>query len=322
MKSLHEVGRSIRVPRHIRCIALAVLAAGMMAGQTNAANGVWISTTDQSLWSTPSNWSGGTIADGAGALADFSTVDITTGTTVNLDTPCTVGQLKFQDLTSSNGWILANNSAAANVLTLNNNASQPVIDVLNQSLTVSLSLAGAAGFRKIDAGGLILSGDNSGLSGQVLLSRGDVTVQSNTALGTGTVVIDPGTSVNTRIILTANLTLANPITMNTSNSGGGANGSILTNGAFDVTLTGPITINGVATSGGHWAGSTGTNYLNITGAVTDTLPANFVAGALATASSSAVGTPGCRGAAAHFASTTGPAFWPMARTMAFPRTPC
>ena len=123
-----------------------------------------------------------------------------------------------------------------------------------------------------------MSGDNSGLSGQVLLSRGDVTVQSNTAFGTGTVVVDPGTSVNTRIIFTANMTLANPITMNTSNSGGGANGSILTNGAFDVTLTGPITINGVATSGGHWAGSTGTNYLNITGAVTDTLPANFVAG--------------------------------------------
>ena len=171
---------------------------------------------------------------------------------------------------------------------------------MNQSLTVSLSLAGAGGFRKIDAGALTLSGDNSGLSGQVLLSRGDVTVQSNTVLGTGMVVIDPGTSVNTRLILTANITLANPITMNTSNSGGGANGSILTNGAFDATLTGPITISGVATSGGHWAGSTGTNYLNITGAVTDKLPANFVAGALATALSSAVGTLGCREADSAF----------------------
>ena len=129
MRFPHDIGRSIRVPPHVRFIALAVLAAGMMAGQTNAANGVWISTTDQSLWGTPSNWSGGTIADGAGALADFSTVDITTGTTVNLDTPRTIGQLKFQDLTSSNGWILANNGTAANVLTLNNNASQPVIDV-------------------------------------------------------------------------------------------------------------------------------------------------------------------------------------------------
>ncbi|HEY2760149.1 MAG TPA: hypothetical protein VGI75_05385, partial [Pirellulales bacterium] len=253
-------------------IAMAGSLVMLISSTALAANGIWISTTDQSLWSTPSNWSGGTIADGTGALADFSTVDIAAATTVNLDSTRTVGQLKFQDTNNTSAWILANNGATSNVLTLNNGAIQPVIDVLNQSLTITANLAGTSGFRKIDAGGLILSGDNSALSGQVLFSRGDVTVQSNTALGTGTVVIDPGTTVNTRLILTANLTLANPITMNSSNSGGGANGSILTNGAFDATLTGNITINALATAGGHWAGSTGTNYLNITGSVTDTLP--------------------------------------------------
>ena len=138
MKSPHEVFRAIRLRQTVRLVALAVLAVGMLAGKTDAANGVWISTTDQSLWSTPGNWTGGTIADGAGALADFSTVDITSGITVNLDTPRTIGQLKFQDTNNTNAWTLANNGNVANALTLNNGSSQPIIDVLNQSLTVSL----------------------------------------------------------------------------------------------------------------------------------------------------------------------------------------
>lgn len=39
-------------------------------------NGTWTNATSNSAWSTPSNWSGGLVADGVDAIADFSTLDI------------------------------------------------------------------------------------------------------------------------------------------------------------------------------------------------------------------------------------------------------
>ncbi len=55
-----------------------------------AADGTWITTTPGTIsWSNPASWSGGTIADGAGATANFSTVNPTGDITVNLDTPRT-----------------------------------------------------------------------------------------------------------------------------------------------------------------------------------------------------------------------------------------
>ena len=258
-------------------LTLLAISFGLVCNLADAANGTWVqdSAAPQN-WSNASNWIPG-IADGTGSIADFSTLNIVNNNTVVVDSARTVGQLLFQDkTTASNDWTLTNSGGA--VLTLDNGASVPVIDVLNRTLTISGLLGGTNGFQKIDAGALILSGNNTGLSGTVTLKRGDVTVQSNNALGTGTVIIDPGTSLNTRLLIaTGGLNLPNAITMNSSNSGGGVNGSILVSTATDVTLSGAITINAVATSGGHFAESS-TGFINLTGPVTDTLPVNFVSG--------------------------------------------
>lgn len=254
-----------------------VLSAALVpASRVLATNGTWTNLAG-GTWGTSGNWASGVIADGAGATADFSTLNITAATTVTLDTSRSIGTLKFQDATSANNnWTLA---ASGSVLTLDNASGQPVIDVLNQTLVISAPLAGTAGFKKIDAGALTLSNANTGLSGPVLINRGDVTVQANNSLGSGTITFDgSGGAVSTRLFPTSGVTVSNPIVINYGNVGAGNNGVIITNGAFDATISGPVTINALATSGGHFDGSTGTNYLNFTGPITDTLPANFVSG--------------------------------------------
>ena len=61
------------------------------------------------LWSDPANWSNAIAADGAGATADFSTLDLAGGSIVILDAPRSLGGLLFGDTagTASN-WTLSN----------------------------------------------------------------------------------------------------------------------------------------------------------------------------------------------------------------------
>lgn len=124
-------------------------------------NGTW-TTNGPGDWSSTTNWSGGIVAGGAGATADFSTLDIAADTTVTLDTPVTLGTLKVQDLTTaSNNWIFS----GTNALTLDNGASQPVLNIVNRFPVISAPVAGTNGISKIGAGAVTLSGNNSGLSG-------------------------------------------------------------------------------------------------------------------------------------------------------------
>ena len=94
---------------------------GILLGLKTKCAGAWANTAG-GLWSTPANWSGGNVADGANATADFSEIDITAAnTTVHLDTARTIGSLFFGDTAPSfptNNWILDNNGSAANILTL------------------------------------------------------------------------------------------------------------------------------------------------------------------------------------------------------------
>ncbi len=260
-----------------RTLVVVAAAQGAVAlPQAWGGNGVWTDLAG-GVWSTAGNWSGGTIADGAGSTADFSTLNITSDTTVTLDTSRSIGTLKFQDTTASNNWFLTNSSSA--VLTLNNGTSQPVVDVLNQNLNLNLPLAGTNGFVKIDGGGLLLSANNSALSGTVRIQNSDVTPTVANAFGTGTVVMDGSAlAVSTRILMTSGVTVSNPIVINYSRVAAGNNGVLYSNGAFNATFAGPVTFNAVATSGGQIAGSTGTNFLYFTGPITDTLAANYVSG--------------------------------------------
>jgi len=148
MKPIRSQNRGTVVP----LLALAVFSPlSALHAQTN---GTW-TTNGPGNWSDSANWSGTAIASGATAIADFSTLDLTGDHLVTIDSPFTIGTVVSQDATTpTHNWTLG----GAGPLTLDNGASQPVLNVINQSLAISAPLAGTNGFSKTGSGTLDLSG--------------------------------------------------------------------------------------------------------------------------------------------------------------------
>lgn len=188
----------------------AVLAVAVFGGSfAQGADGTWNNTTTTTglSWSTPGNWLGGTVADGADFTANFNTLNISAGTvTVNLDSAQTIGNLIFGDTNTSTAgsWVLANNGTAANILTLDVTSGSPTITVnaLGTSATVTISavIAGNDGLTKDGAGVLVLSGANT-FTGGLNITGGTVNIGGNvdSALGAagGTVTLNNGGTLRT-----------------------------------------------------------------------------------------------------------------------------
>jgi autotransporter-associated beta strand protein len=143
-------------------------------------NGTYSNSATNGLWSTSTNWTGGTIANGQDGIADFSTLSLPAANTVHLDTARTIGQLKFGDQTNNYGWTLDNNGNAANTLTLSTSTNVPVINVSNQSVNISTSITGTQGFTLTGGGILTLSGNNS-YTGVTNVSNGTLVLGSNSS---------------------------------------------------------------------------------------------------------------------------------------------
>lgn len=260
--------------RHRIITPLSFFSASILAlpalGQTN---GTWINATSNSTWGTPGNWSGGIIADGADALADFS-LDITANRSVSLGANFTVGLLRFEDkTTASNNWVLANGTGGPWALTLATTTGAPTINIVNQTTTISAVLAGTQGFTKTGAGALVISGANT-LTGGITLAEGTLTIGSAAALNSNLITFTAdaafgwsGTTqdvsafikIEDGVIATfgtgaANITLATALQTGVSGTGG-----ILKNGAGTLTLTAANTYTGltrvrqgrIALSGGN-----------------------------------------------------------------------
>ena len=163
-------------------------------------NGAW-NVDASGNWSDSGNWSGGIVANGAGNLADFSQVNLTSDRTVTLDSPRSIGALYFDDASGAHNWTLANSGGAA--LTLNNGSSSPLI-IVSDTATISAPLAGVSGFEKTGSGTVILSGSNS-LSGTLY-----VDTSTSAAVNDGAVCIASSASI-------ANV--ASPIYIKNNNSG-------------------------------------------------------------------------------------------------------
>jgi autotransporter-associated beta strand protein len=131
--------------------------------QTNAVSGTWSADAD-GVWSDNDNWSSGLVADGASNTADFSALDLTADRTVTLDSPRTIGALKFGDTSGAQNWRLTGSQLTLSAVT-------PAIAVAQNVATVECPLAGTNGFTKSGPGTLILSGSNS-LTGVLNLDRG------------------------------------------------------------------------------------------------------------------------------------------------------
>ena len=129
-----------------------------------AVSGTW--TADASgNWSDSNNWFGGNVADGDGNTADFSTINLTADRTITLDAPHTISILKFGDTAPDHNWTLA----GANTLTL---GTAPVINVANQTATISAVIAGTAGLTKTGLGTLTLGGATDAYTGGTKVNAG------------------------------------------------------------------------------------------------------------------------------------------------------
>lgn len=177
---------------HFLLIIFTLLALQVASAQTN---GTWTNATSNSTWSNTANWSGGIVADGTDAIADFSTLDIAANRVVNLGAHRTIGSLIFGDaVTSSNTWTLANGTGGPWTLSLQTTSGTPGIQVVNQTATISALLGGTQGFIKTGAGTLTLSNAGNTLTGGITLSAGALNFASG-ALGGNLITINASASL-------------------------------------------------------------------------------------------------------------------------------
>src|SRR5262245_46893590 len=243
-----------------------------LAGATSrswAVNGTWIDTTSPAAvnWSNGPSWQGGNVADGAGGIANFNTIDVpATDITVTLDSSRSIGQLIFgdTDTSSAGNWIIA----GANTLTLDNTGGTggPVITVnalgTGKSATISDTIAGTAGFTKNGVGTLGVNSAYGGtFSGATILDGGTLTYAATNAnvkaLQFGVVTSGAGSTNLSTVNINENVTATSLLNQTASTSGNTlsiASGKILT-------VNGPITV-------GYDLGASGaaaTTRLNVTG---------------------------------------------------------
>lgn len=157
-------------------------AVAMVQVQALYGSGRWGVDADGS-WGDPSRWSNGQVAHGPGQTADFSALNITSPRTVWLDSPRTIGRLRFGDLSGGQGWTVQGTNDA--VLTLDSGSTAPPAIVVTNLVTLAVPLAGTNGFAKSGPGLLVLAAGNR-LSGAVY-------VDSGSSLAEGSVrAADPG----------------------------------------------------------------------------------------------------------------------------------
>lgn len=227
-------------------ISAAVAALALFVSSAQAVDGVWIfNGTGTANWSETGRWTNGIVANGEGAIADFSTINITSDRTVTLDSSRTIGNLKFGDTTPTHNWSLA--ASGGSILTLQVSSGAPSIEVINQSAGISAVLQGTQGFTKTGVGTLSVSGNNSSFSGDITISQGALFWNNNNALGASTVTLnDVGTGGNnTGLFRNAAGTLANNIIVANHGSGTATIGSDVSQAS--ITYSGTVTLNRNAT---------------------------------------------------------------------------
>ncbi len=246
-----------------------------------AVDGTWTRLTGGNAsgsWDTASNWFDDQIADGIDAIADFSTLDITSfSASISLgSTPRTVGTLKFGDAgTTSSDWRLG--PALNDRLRLDVSSGPAEIIVLNRTVTVDARLSGDDGVRINNGDGpggrLVLNSLNT-FAGGLNVAGGIVQLNSPLAAGANSNIITiEGSSVETRLeISDARAPLVNDIVIESGVTPG------LRHGAIEATtnrvqISGTITIKGAAENGGHLASSfPSSDGLTLRGAIHSNVP--------------------------------------------------
>jgi autotransporter-associated beta strand protein len=146
------------------------------------ANGTWNADAD-GFWGDTNNWSGHVIASGAGFTADFSTLNISEDRIVTLDSPRTIGALKFGDVSGTESWTISANDG--NALTLDSGGTvAPSVSVFQNTATISAPLAGSKGLTKSGNGTLALAGNNL-FTGTTTIASGTLAISEAGRLSNG-----------------------------------------------------------------------------------------------------------------------------------------
>jgi fibronectin-binding autotransporter adhesin len=169
------------------CICLGLLT--LTGPPARAADGTW--TYDgNGNWSDTTKWLNGTVADGAGHTADFSTINITANRTVTLDSDRIIGTLKFGDTVSPiRAWTLS----GTYTLTLSGSPTISAV-VSGQTISIFVALAGTEGLTKTGPGTVTLIKANT-YTGPTVILEGALEISSDSHLGTPPASATPGNIV-------------------------------------------------------------------------------------------------------------------------------
>ncbi len=148
---------------------------GLLAALANAPAQVWTNINGgnaSGLWSTAANWSPNAVPNAQDAIADFSTLTITSNSFITNDAPVTVGTLVFANSTA-NGTTWTLDGAGGNLITLDKSSGIPTIGVTNVQALIG-GLSGSQGFEKTGNGALAIYGATYGnnLTGPIYVKGG------------------------------------------------------------------------------------------------------------------------------------------------------
>jgi rhamnogalacturonan endolyase len=179
-------------------------------------SGVWKNDESGGLWSDVTNWDteSGAIANGLGATADFSALDLSDDVTVLLDTSRTLGRIVTGDVdfTTPASWTISNDGNPGNTITLASSgtptiqidgATTPSGDTVDvpaanaYPTNLDVSLVSSVGFTKTGVGTLQLTQPNPGMTGPLTITKGILQIGPGGSLAPSAVTI--GTSQQLRI---------------------------------------------------------------------------------------------------------------------------
>ncbi len=261
-------------------IALATVVFGLLAPCPLAAQTTytWNNSAGGS-WSAAGNWTPVGPAIGSTTVvntADFSMQALSANAAVTLDGNQSIGNLNFGDANPvpTYSWTINPGTPATSTLTLVS-SGMPTINVVNDTATINVVLAGTQGFTKTGAGNLVLAAANT-YSGVTTLNAGQLSINNDLALGTSTLTINGGT-IDSTSGAAVTLTTNNAQTWAGSFAFGGSSPLNLGTGpvaltSLTLTLNGtnPLTVGGVISGASQKLTLAGTGTLILTGANTYT----------------------------------------------------
>jgi autotransporter-associated beta strand protein len=161
-----------------RAVILCAAVAGVTLGSQafSAVNGTWKDDSGGN-WSD-AHWTGGNIADGVGAIADFSTLNISNDRSVTFNTSRTLGTFKIGDNDGSPNESWTFKASSGKTLTMQASSGNALIQVFDGSHTISAPII-LGGNLDLLAG----SGDTLTLSGVLSTSSGTTDLTLGTAGG-------------------------------------------------------------------------------------------------------------------------------------------